>query len=102
MDQVAGFEAQLRELAQAGCERVFKEQVSSVAASAELERALEFVREGNCLTVCKLDRLARSTAHLLKIAEALEANGVGPSHSQSRPRHHHSDGEAALHRSGGR
>ena len=31
LDQTAGFEAQLTELAQAGCEKVFSEQVSSVA-----------------------------------------------------------------------
>jgi DNA invertase Pin-like site-specific DNA recombinase len=31
IDQTAGFEAQLRELALAGCEKIFQEQVSSVA-----------------------------------------------------------------------
>ena len=34
LDQTAGFEAQLTELAQAGCEKVFREQVSSVAPRA--------------------------------------------------------------------
>jgi DNA invertase Pin-like site-specific DNA recombinase len=76
IEQVAGFEAQLRMLREAGCERVFKEQVSSVAARAELERAIEFVREGDTLIVTKLDRLARGTAHLLTIADALEAKRV--------------------------
>jgi DNA invertase Pin-like site-specific DNA recombinase len=37
LDQTAGFEAQLGELAQAGCEKVFSEQVSSVAPRAQLE-----------------------------------------------------------------
>jgi DNA invertase Pin-like site-specific DNA recombinase len=73
---VAGFEAQLRMLREAGCERVFKEQVSSVAARAELERAIEFVREGDSLIVTKLDRLARSTAHLLTVAEEHEGKRV--------------------------
>ena len=44
VEQGAGFE--LRTLREAGCERVFREQVSSVAARAELDRAIEFVREG--------------------------------------------------------
>ena len=37
LEQVAGFEAQLRELTAAGAEKVFQEQVSSVAARAQLE-----------------------------------------------------------------
>jgi DNA invertase Pin-like site-specific DNA recombinase len=44
--QIAGFEAQLKELQAAGCEKVFREQVSSVAVRAQLQAALEFVREG--------------------------------------------------------
>lgn len=75
LDQQAGYEAQLRELEAAGCEKVFREQVSACAQRAELDRAIDFVREGDALVVTKLDRLARSTTHLLKIAEALEAKG---------------------------
>jgi len=47
LEQVAGFEAQLRELASVGAEKVFQEQVSSVAARAQLGAALDFVREGD-------------------------------------------------------
>lgn len=77
LEQVAGFEAQVEALARAGCERVFREQVSSVAHRPELESALTFVREGDTLVVTKLDRLARSVAHLGQIMEALGARGVG-------------------------
>ena len=76
-DQVAGFEAQLRELHQIGCDEVFKEQVSSVAQRDELDRALQFVRNKDTLVVTKLDRLARSTQHLLKIIDGLHEKGVG-------------------------
>ncbi|WP_238122479.1 MULTISPECIES: recombinase family protein [unclassified Xanthobacter] len=77
-EQHAGFNAQVTELQAAGCERVFKEHVSAVAASRpELERALDFVREGDTLVVCKLDRLARSITHLWQIVGALDAKGVG-------------------------
>ena len=75
-DQVAGFDAQKRDLKQAQCEEIFSEQVSSVAQRAELDAALKFVRKGDTLIVTKLDRLARSTQHLLKIVEELECKGV--------------------------
>ncbi|SDG73679.1 MULTISPECIES: recombinase family protein [Pelagibacterium] len=76
-DQVAGLEAQRRDLALAGVERVFEEQVSSVSQRAELENALGFVRDGDTFVVTKLDRLARSTADLLAILDQLERKGVG-------------------------
>jgi DNA invertase Pin-like site-specific DNA recombinase len=76
LDQTAGFEAQLAELAQAGCEKVFREQVSSVAPRAQLEATLDYIREGDALVVCKLDRLARSTQHLLEIVERVKRKGA--------------------------
>lgn len=78
LDQKAGLEAQHRDLADTGCEKVFTEQVSSVdvAARDQLAAALDFVREGDALVVTKLDRLARSVPHLLQITETLERKGV--------------------------
>lgn len=76
LDQEAGFEAQIRDLTAQGCEKLFREQVSSVAVRKQLEAALDFAREGDTLVVTKLDRLARSVVHLGKIIEALEAKGV--------------------------
>ncbi|MBB3655713.1 DNA invertase Pin-like site-specific DNA recombinase [Rhizobium sp. BK650] len=76
-DQKAGLEAQLRDLQAAGCTKIFKEQLSSVATERlELERALDFVREGDVLVVTKLDRLARSVADLMAITEKLRHKGV--------------------------
>lgn len=75
-EQVAGFESQLRALAEAGCEKTFKEQVSAVKQRDQLEAAIEFVREGDVFTVTKLDRLARSTQHLLELVERLNVKGV--------------------------
>jgi DNA invertase Pin-like site-specific DNA recombinase len=57
MEQKAGFEAQLRELEAAGCERTFKEQVSSVAHREQLDAALDYIRDGDTLVVTKPDRL---------------------------------------------
>jgi len=76
LDQVAGFEAQVKALEQAGCEKIFREQVSSVAARPQLDATLEFARQGDTLVVTKLDRLARSTKHLGEIVEAIRAKGV--------------------------
>jgi DNA invertase Pin-like site-specific DNA recombinase len=76
LEQQAGFEAQLRELKAAGCQKVFQEQVSSVGKREQLEAALDFVREGDILSVTRLDRLARSTQHLLEIVERVKRKGA--------------------------
>ncbi|MBX5302442.1 recombinase family protein [Rhizobium sp. NLR12b] len=76
IDQKAGFDAQLRDLAAHGCTKTFAEQVSSVAERAELERCLDYVREGDTLVVTKLDRLARSMHDLMSIIDRLDKKGV--------------------------
>jgi DNA invertase Pin-like site-specific DNA recombinase len=75
-DQQAGFDAQVRDLETAGCEKIFSEQVSSVERRPQLEAALDFIREGDTLCCTKLDRLARSTRHLLDIADRVKAKGA--------------------------
>jgi DNA invertase Pin-like site-specific DNA recombinase len=75
-EQTAGLEAQMRDLTDQGVEKTFSEQVSSVAERAELERALDFVRDGDVLIVTKLDRLARSIRDLCGIVDRLAAKGV--------------------------
>lgn len=78
LDQQASVEAQVRDLLAAGCEKVFQEQVSSVdvAARDQLAEALDYCRDGDTLVVTKLDRLARSTAHLLEVVQALQGKGT--------------------------
>lgn len=77
-DQRAGLEAQERDLRAAGCERLFVEQVSSVdvVAREQLTQALDFIREGDTLVVTKLDRLARSVAHLVDISARIRGKGA--------------------------
>lgn len=77
-DQVAGVEAQERDLIAAGCEKVFREQVSSVDVTAreKLASALDFLREGDTLVVAKLDRLARSVAHMHDVLQRITAKGA--------------------------
>src|ERR1700730_2964468 len=75
-EQQAGLDAQSRDLKGAGCEKIFSEQVSAVGKRLQLEAAIDFIREGDTLLVTKLDRLARSTQHLLEIAERVQAKGA--------------------------
>jgi DNA invertase Pin-like site-specific DNA recombinase len=76
LHQGAGLDAQLRQLQELGCDKIFKEQVSSVAERSKLDAALDYVREGDAVVVTKLDRLARSVAHLVDIVSGLERKGV--------------------------
>jgi DNA invertase Pin-like site-specific DNA recombinase len=73
VEQQAGLDAQFRDLKGAECEKIFSEQVSAVGKRQQLEAAIDFIREGDTLVVTKLDRLARSTQHLLEIAERVQA-----------------------------
>src|SRR5215469_7211646 len=73
---MAGLEAQLRDLQAVGCQKVFSEQVSSVGERRQLEACLDFVREDDIVVVTKLDRLARSTQHLLEIADLVKSKGA--------------------------
>ena len=77
IDQQAGFEAQLVELKEYGCERIFQEQVFAVASRQELERAIDLLREGDKLVVTKLDRLARNVTHMGELLQQIEAKGAG-------------------------
>ena len=76
IEQVAGLEAQIRDLKAAGAEKLFRENVSSVAPRKQLEAAIEFAREGDTLVVTKIDRLARSVRHLCEFVDRLQAKGV--------------------------
>jgi DNA invertase Pin-like site-specific DNA recombinase len=76
VEQLAGLEAQVAALKREGCKKLFQERISSVAQRAQLEAALDFAREGDTFVVTKMDRLARSTQHLLEIVQGLEKKGV--------------------------
>jgi len=58
-----------------GCERVFKEKVSSREADRKvLREALEYCREGDVLMIA---RLGRSLRELIDLVGKLEGRGVG-------------------------
>src|SRR5580704_9734448 len=65
-------------LTEAGCQRVFTEQMSgAVADRPALHDALEFAHSGDTLIVWKLDRLARSMKQLIETIENLRVRGIG-------------------------
>jgi len=54
-------------LTEAGCQRIFTEQMSGVVTDRPaLHDALEFARSGDTLIVWKRDRLARSMKQLIE------------------------------------
>src|SRR4051795_6858824 len=67
-----------RALKAAGCTRIFEEKESGRAGTKRpaFQAALAYLREDDQLVVWKLDRLARSVAHLGTLLEALEGKGV--------------------------
>ena len=63
-------------LTDAGCEKIYAEKVSGVGERAELQAALQFLREGDTLVIYKLDRLGRSLKDLLDIIEQLQKRNI--------------------------
>jgi DNA invertase Pin-like site-specific DNA recombinase len=65
-------------LKNAGCDRIFTDQVSGTKAQRKgLEEALSHLREGDTLVVWRLDRLGRSLRHLIDTITELGESGVG-------------------------
>ncbi len=65
-------------LAEAGCEKVFIEQMSgAVTDRPALREALDYARSGDTLIVWKLDRLARSMKQLIETVEQLRLRNIG-------------------------
>src|SRR4051795_7518346 len=65
-------------LIEAGCGKLFEEKVSGAARQRPaLEQLLRELRADDILVVTRLDRLARSTAELLRIAEVISEKNAG-------------------------
>lgn len=75
--QDQNLELQREALRQAGCQKVFEDQVSGTRAERPgLTKAQEMLREGDMLVVWKLDRLGRSVKQLVDLAGELQQRGV--------------------------
>ena len=64
-------------LTKAGCEKVFVDKVSGVAAARPgIEDAIKYLRSGDTLVVWRLDRLGRSLKDLIKLVGDLEERKI--------------------------
>ena len=71
-------EAQVRQLTDAGCTKVFREVASGALGDrAQLRRLLTQLEAGNVVLVTRLDRLARSTRDLLNTLATITDRGAG-------------------------
>ena len=71
--------SQVEALKKAGCEKIFQEKKSGTKSynRAELQNALDFVRNGDTLMVTRLDRCSRNVKDLHQIIETLNNKQVG-------------------------
>ncbi len=74
--QDQNLDLQIEALTQAGCKRILEDKISgSRAERPGLAKALDMMREGDTLVVCKLDRLGRSVKQLVDLVGALHKLG---------------------------
>ena len=65
-------------LTRAGCERILEDRQSGAKTDRPgLRDALDYARDGDTLTVWRLDRLSRSLKDLIDLVSQLEARGIG-------------------------
>jgi len=69
-------QAQTEALHSAGCGRVYSEKQSGAYTDRPIAKAIAALAEGDCLVVCKLDRLARSTRDLLNTLDVIGKAGA--------------------------
>ena len=61
-----------------GCKKIFADTISGAKTQRPgLADALDYIREGDTLVVWKLDRLGRSTQHLIETVKLLGDRGIG-------------------------
>ena len=69
---------QIEALKDAGCEKIFSEQVSGTSKKgrAKLKECLNYLREGDTLIITRVDRLARSMHDLQTIIHQLRESDI--------------------------
>lgn len=69
---------QMDALTAAGCEKIFSDEGISGSKTDRpgLNEALEYARNGDTITVWRLDRLGRSLPHLIQVVNGLADRGV--------------------------
>jgi len=75
--QEQNLQMQLDELTKFGCIEIFEEKMSGTKKERPaLDEMLKILRSGDRVVVYKLDRISRSTKHLIELVEHFEKNGI--------------------------
>jgi DNA invertase Pin-like site-specific DNA recombinase len=75
--QDQNLDMQLDALKQYGCEQIFQEKITTRKTERpQLEEMLKVLRTGDKVVVFKLDRISRSTKHLIELSEHFESKSV--------------------------
>ena len=76
-DQLAGLQAQLRDLSNADCHIIFKEQISAISDERiEFRKAINALGAGDTLVVTTMSRLVRRVKDLGDVRDMIEARGA--------------------------
>ncbi|MDQ0415805.1 recombinase family protein [Mesobacillus stamsii] len=75
--QDQNLQLQIDALQNAGCFEIFEEKITGTKKDRPaLNEMLKMLRSGDRVVVYKLDRISRSTKHLIELAELFEEKGV--------------------------
>lgn len=75
--QEQNLQMQIDALERAGCIEIFEEKITGTKRDRPaLNEMLKMLRKGDRVIVYKLDRISRSTKHLIELAEHFEQNGI--------------------------
>lgn len=75
--QDQSLDGQIDTLEEYGCEHIFSEKASGCNTKrTELDKCLDYLREGDVLVIYKLDRLGRTTKQLIELSQWLDENNI--------------------------
>ena len=66
--KIESLDGQIDTLEEYGCERIFSESGRKTKRT-ELDKCLDYLREGDILVIYKLDRLGRTTKQLIELSQ---------------------------------
>lgn len=70
-------DSQIDALKEYGCNRIFSEKLSGRKyRRTELDKCLDYMRDGDTLVINKLDRLGRTTKQLIELCQHLENENI--------------------------
>lgn len=67
---------QIEALKKYGVEKIFSEKISTRKKQPKLEEMIKQLRKGDTVVIYKLDRISRSTKHLIQLSEQFDYMGV--------------------------